>query len=67
MPGFRWAKHRLPGLGMVNWKEVAEALYDIGYDYVLSIEHEDDNWKGTMELAKRGLLLAKKNLDLVTI
>lgn len=65
--GFRWAKHRLPGLGMVDWKKVAEALYDIGYDNVLSIEHEDANWKATTELAQRGLLLAKRNLELVVI
>ena len=36
--GFRF---RVPGWGQVNWREVMTALVEIGYDYVLSYEHED--------------------------
>lgn len=62
--GFRWQIPRLPGQGLIDWQELVVALYDVGYDFVLSIEHEDRNWEGTEELVKRGFLLAKKTLEL---
>ncbi len=64
--GFRWQIPRLPGQGLVDWQELVAALYDVGYDFVLSIEHEDANWEATEELVKRGFLLAKKTLELYT-
>ena len=64
--GFRWQIPRLPGQGLVDWQKVVAALYDVGYDFVLSIEHEDRNWEGTEELVKRGFLVAKKTLELYT-
>jgi sugar phosphate isomerase/epimerase len=63
---FRWQIPRLPGQGLVDWQKVVAALYDVGYDFVLSIEHEDRNWEGTEELVKRGFLVAKKTLELYT-
>jgi sugar phosphate isomerase/epimerase len=36
--GFRF---RVPGWGDVNWRRVLSALVAVGYDYVLSFEHED--------------------------
>jgi sugar phosphate isomerase/epimerase len=36
--GFRF---RVPGWGDVNWRRVLTALATVGYDYVLSYEHED--------------------------
>ncbi len=36
--GFRF---RVPGWGNVNWRRVITALVSVGYDYVLSFEHED--------------------------
>ena len=65
--GFRWQIPRLPGQGLVDWQEVVVALYDVGYDFVLSIEHEDANWEATEELVKRGFLLAKKTLELYIV
>jgi len=64
--GFRWQIPRLPGQGLVDWQQLVVALYDVGYDFVLSIEHEDANWEATEELVKRGFLLAKKTLELYT-
>lgn len=61
--GFSWHKQCLPGLGVIDWKKLTAALYEIKYDYVLSIEHEDKNWEGSTELVKRGFLLAKESLD----
>ena len=31
----------MPGCGLVNWRRVITALVSVGYDYVLSFEHED--------------------------
>lgn len=36
--GFRF---RVPGWGQVDWHRVMTALVTVGYDYVLSFEHED--------------------------
>ncbi len=57
--GFRWVIPRLPGLGEVRWDQVAAALYAVGYDHVLSIEHEDRAFEGTENLVKRGFYLAR--------
>jgi len=62
--GFRWQIPRLPGQGLIDWQQLVAALYDVGYDFVLSIEHEDANWEASEELVKRGFLLAKKTLEL---
>jgi len=55
--GFRWAIPRLPGLGAVRWNEFVAALYATGYDYVVSVEHEDRAFEKTEELVKRGFYL----------
>jgi sugar phosphate isomerase/epimerase len=38
------------------------ALYAVGYDHVVSVEHEDRRFEGTDELVKRGFLLARNTL-----
>jgi sugar phosphate isomerase/epimerase len=55
--GFRWAIPKLPGLGDVNWNAFASALYEVGYDFVISVEHEDRSFEGTEEAIKRGFYL----------
>ncbi|HEB33142.1 MAG TPA: sugar phosphate isomerase/epimerase [Spirochaetes bacterium] len=62
--GFRWQIPRLPGMGRVDWSRLITTLYDVNYDFVLSIEHEDRNFEGSVDLVKRGFLLAKKELEL---
>ena len=39
--GMGWQVPRLPGLGEVDFGAFISALYAAGYDYVISIEHED--------------------------
>ena len=39
--GEGWWRYRIPGWGRVNWTAYLTALKETGYDYVLSIEHED--------------------------
>jgi sugar phosphate isomerase/epimerase len=57
--GMGWQIPRLPGLGDVDWGKFISALYGAGYDYVVSIEHEDRAFEKTEELVVRGFLLAR--------
>jgi sugar phosphate isomerase/epimerase len=57
--GFRWAIPKLPGLGEVDWAAFASALYEVGYDYVISVEHEDRSFEGTEDAVKRGFYLTR--------
>jgi sugar phosphate isomerase/epimerase len=50
---------RLPGLGDVDWAKFITALKSIGYDDVVSIEHEDRNYEADEELVKRGFYLSR--------
>jgi len=54
--GKSWCIYRLPGLGEFNWREFILGLKKIGYDFVISIEHEDPVWSGSMDKIKKGLL-----------
>jgi sugar phosphate isomerase/epimerase len=60
--GMGWQVPRLPGLGEVDWRKFIAALYAVGYDYVLSVEHEDRAFEKTEELVKRGFLIARDAL-----
>lgn len=57
--GMGWQIPRLPGLGDVDWSKFISALYGVGYDYVISIEHEDRAFEQTEELVKRGFYLSR--------
>jgi sugar phosphate isomerase/epimerase len=57
--GMGWQIPRLPGLGDMQWDKFISALYRAGYDYTISIEHEDRNFEKTEDLVKRGFLLAR--------
>jgi sugar phosphate isomerase/epimerase len=57
--GMGWQIPRLPGLGEVDWGRFISQLYRFGYDYVISIEHEDRKFEGTEELVKRGFLISR--------
>lgn len=57
--GMGWQIPRLPGLGDVDWGKFIAALTAVGYDYVVSIEHEDRAFEGDEELVKRGFYLSR--------
>lgn len=57
--GMGWQIPRLPGLGEVDWGRFISQLYRFGYDYVISIEHEDRKFEGTEELVKRGFMISR--------
>jgi sugar phosphate isomerase/epimerase len=60
--GMGWQIPRLPGLGEVRWDQFISALYAVGYDYVVSVEHEDRAFEKTEDLVKRGFLIARDAL-----
>lgn len=60
--GIGWQVPRLPGLGEIDWSRFVAALYAVGYDHVLSVEHEDRAFEATPELVERGFLLARNTL-----
>ena len=60
--GTGWQVPRLPGLGDMNWGRFIAALYRAGYDGTVSVEHEDRAFEGSVELVKRGFLIARDNL-----
>lgn len=57
-----WWRYRVPGLGQVDWTRVVDALYEGGFEGVLSIEHEDPVWGGTEDKVKTGLDVAYRTL-----
>jgi sugar phosphate isomerase/epimerase len=60
--GVGWQVPRLPGLGEVRWDRFLSALYAIGYDWVVSVEHEDHDFEGELELVQRGFVIARNAL-----
>jgi sugar phosphate isomerase/epimerase len=58
--GFGFYEDKIAGTGDIDWKRYFGALYDIGYEGAVSIEHEDRNWEKDEEAVKGGVLLAKK-------
>jgi sugar phosphate isomerase/epimerase len=60
--GMGWQIPRLPGLGDVDWSALFAALWRVGYDGDIIIEHEDRTFEGTDDLVKRGFILARETL-----
>ena len=60
--GMGWQGPRLPGRGDVPWGAFLDALREVGYDGVVSIEHEDREFEGSEDLVKEGFLLARDAL-----
>ena len=57
-----WWRYRVPGLGQVDWVRVVDALYEGGFDGVLSVEHEDPVWGGDEDRVETGLKVAHRTL-----
>jgi sugar phosphate isomerase/epimerase len=52
----------MPGKGEIDWAEFIQALREVGYDDVLSIEHEDPEYEGSEDRVKEGLRLGREHL-----
>ncbi len=60
--GIGWQVPRLCGHGQVDWGRFIGALYAVGYDGVVSVEHEDRRFEGDVELVKKGFQVARNTL-----
>jgi sugar phosphate isomerase/epimerase len=56
-----WWRYTLPGFGVVHWGQYIGALLDVGYDFALTVEHEDNLWGWQKDVARtyQGLLVAR--------
>jgi sugar phosphate isomerase/epimerase len=54
---------KMPGLGQINWGKFISELNEIGYEGVISIEHEDPLYEGSEEKVKTGLKLGIEYLS----
>ncbi len=54
---------KMPGLGQINWKRFISELHEIGYEGVISIEHEDPLYEGSEEKVKQGLKIGIEYLS----
>ena len=57
-----WYRYRVPGLGMIDWSGIVDALYQVGFDGVLSVEHEDPVWSGDEGRVLGGLAISHDTL-----
>jgi sugar phosphate isomerase/epimerase len=57
-----WWRYRIPGLGDVDFRRYVDALYEGGFDGVLSVEHEDPVWGGSPDQVEAGLEIAHRTL-----
>lgn len=60
--GMGWQVPRLPGLGDMDWKRFLSALHRAGYQGVVSVEHEDRDFEGSLDKVQRGFLIARDHL-----
>ena len=51
-----------PMEGEVDWWRLVDAMYEGGFDGVLSVEHEDPVWGGDTDRVKAGLEIAHRTL-----
>ena len=62
--GRGWWRYRIPGWGQINWRAYITALMEVGYNYVLSIEHEDPFFSSEDGLIKGKNYLRKLLLNI---
>jgi sugar phosphate isomerase/epimerase len=56
-----WWRYTLPGFGVIHWGLYVGGLLDVGYDFALTVEHEDNLWGWRTDVARtyQGLLVAR--------
>ncbi len=56
-------RYTIPGQGQSNWTEITRILVEKGYAGAISIELEDENYNGSEDGEKRGLIAAAQLLS----
>jgi sugar phosphate isomerase/epimerase len=66
----RWWRYRIPGMGLIVWRDFFSVLQDVGYTGAMSIEQEDPLYGGEghhgpdfSEDFKMGFIMAKRYLN----
>lgn len=57
-----WWRHRLPGMGQVDWRRLIDRLHELRFDGDLIIGGADPVWFGGLDRVKTGLALAHRHL-----
>lgn len=52
---FSWWTYRIPGRGEIDWSRMFEELKKIHYDGTISIEHEDQDYEGSLKAVQKGI------------
>jgi sugar phosphate isomerase/epimerase len=60
--GYCW-RYTIPGHGRARWGRMLSQLKAAGYDGVISIELEDEDYNGSEEGEKRGLIAGRSFLE----
>lgn len=60
--GDSYWRYRMPSLGQVDWGRLTRHLQEHGYNFVISIEHEDHMYEGSTEKVMEGLKIAYAHL-----
>jgi len=60
--GFSW-RYTIPGHGRARWGKLLSQLKAAGYDGIISIELEDEDFNGTEDGEKRGLIAGRTFLE----
>ena len=58
---FGWWRHRIPGMGLIDWTSIFTALYDVNFKGPMFIEHEDPVFHG--ERFEEGLWMGLRHLQ----
>ena len=60
---FKWWEYKIPGDGELDWKKLMEILKISNYKGLISIEHEDAAWEGSLKLVQDGLIKSREYLE----
>lgn len=61
-PGGGWWRHRLPGLGEIDWRRFLDRLVELNYEGSVVVCGDDPVWSGPAEKVQSGLALARRHL-----
>ena len=66
-PGHGWGgavwRYTIPGHGQARWVEIFRVLKETGFAGLVSVELEDENFNGTPEGERRGLVKSREFLE----
>jgi sugar phosphate isomerase/epimerase len=61
-PGGGWWRHRLPGLGEIDWRRLLDRLAELNYEGSVAVWGGDPVWSGSAEKVRAGLARSRRHL-----